>query len=170
VDTIGTHLLVELKACDPKLLNDLPSIEGAMHAAASAAGATVVSSQFHNFGPQGVSGVLVLAESHISVHTWPEHGYAAVDIYTCGPDCKPALAHKLLAEVLQASSVEVLEIKRGLAAVTNTNNSQGIVVGEHSIQHTSIQHTSVQPPPLSVLSDESCESGQSKDRARSRPE
>ncbi|MBL4634605.1 MAG: adenosylmethionine decarboxylase [Kofleriaceae bacterium] len=174
MDTIGTHLLVELKACDSKSLNDVSSIERAMHAAASAAGATVVSSQFHNFGPQGVSGVLVLAESHLSVHTWPEHGYAAVDIYTCGPDCEPALAHKLLAEVLKASTVEVLEIKRGLAVATSNDSqgivSQGIVVGHHSIQHTSLQHTSLQHTPLSVLSDESGESGQGKDRARSRPE
>lgn len=135
-----------------------------MCAAASAANATIVSSQFHHFGPQGVSGVLVLAESHLSVHTWPEHRYAAVDIYTCGLDCKPELAHELLAKALGAASVEVLEVKRGREAGQTSSNSRGIQVGQHHRETTK----------LSILSDqgrdESSQSGQSLDRARPRPE
>ncbi|MCH7988747.1 MAG: adenosylmethionine decarboxylase, partial [Planctomycetes bacterium] len=70
-----------------ELLNNLEFIEASMRAAAAEARATVVNSSFHKFGPQGISGVLVLAESHLSVHTWPEHGYAATDIYVCGDSC-----------------------------------------------------------------------------------
>lgn len=166
MDTLGTHLLVELYSCDADLLNCVGNIEQSMRAAASAANATIVSSQFHHFGPQGVSGVLVLAESHLSVHTWPEHRYAAVDIYTCGPDCKPELAHEVLAKSLGALSIEVLEINRGREAGQPTSNSQGIGVGQHRRETTR----------LSILGsgervrDECSQSGQGLDRARPWPE
>ncbi len=87
-----------------------------MRAAAEEARATVMNSSFHKFGPQGVSGVLVLAESHLSVHTWPEHGYAATDIYVCGESCFPRLAQVSLARALGASQTELLTIERGLDA------------------------------------------------------
>ena len=77
MDTFGQHLLVEYHGCDLSLLNDLCRIEVLMCAAAEAAGATVVTSAFHRFSPQGVSGVVVIEESHLSIHTWPESGYAA---------------------------------------------------------------------------------------------
>ena len=87
-----------------------------MRAAAAQARATVVSSSFHKFGPQGISGVLVLAESHLSVHTWPEHGYAATDIYVCGNSCLPILAQQSLARALEARHTELMIILRGLDA------------------------------------------------------
>ena len=85
-----------------------------MRAAAKAAQATVVNSSFHHFGPQGVSGVLVLAESHLSVHTWPEHAYASADIYVCGDSCAPELAQATLARAFDATQTEIMHIERGL--------------------------------------------------------
>ena len=84
-----------------------------MRAAAEAAGATVVADVFHRYRPQGVTGVVVIEESHLSVHTWPEHGYAAVDFYTCG-GCKPELAAEVLAKGVEAQRVNHLLVHRGL--------------------------------------------------------
>ena len=86
---MGVHLHLELWECDLTMLDAPQSVENALKAAAKAANCTVVQSVIHRFKPQGVSGVVVLAESHISVHTWPELGYAAVDVFTCGSDCAP---------------------------------------------------------------------------------
>ena len=81
--THGRHILLDVWGAEADTLNDLESIQEAMLGAAAAAGATVVNATFHRFPIQGLSGVVVLAESHISVHTFPEHGYAAFDIFTC---------------------------------------------------------------------------------------
>lgn len=85
-----------------------------MIAAAKAARATIMESAFHRFEPQGVSGTVILAESHISIHTWPEKGYAAMDFYTCGDHTDPWLACEYAAKVLRATSVLATEFKRGI--------------------------------------------------------
>lgn len=123
LDTLGKHLLVEYHGCDAAVLNHVARIEAAMRGAAEAAGATVVTSTFHRFSPQGVSGVVVVEESHLSIHTWPERGYAAVDCYTCG-DCEPLLAHEALAEALAAQRFEVLVVSRGLRVGTGSMHVQ----------------------------------------------
>jgi len=81
---VGRHILLELSGCSEALLRSEERLEHLLVEGARAGGATVVSSHFHGFEPQGVSGVVVIAESHVTVHTWPEHGYAAVDVFTCG--------------------------------------------------------------------------------------
>ena len=113
MDTFGRHVLVELHGCDHALLDDQATIATLMHEAAEAAGATVVGKMFHTFSPQGVSGVVVVEESHLAIHTWPEHGYAAIDMFTCG-DCHPDRARDVLARGLQASRSETLLVERGL--------------------------------------------------------
>jgi len=113
--TKGRHLLVEYRGCDATLLNDRAFIENVMRQAAVVAGATEVGSIFRNFNPQGVSGVVVVEESHLSIHTWPEYGYAAVDFYTCG-ECTPEAADRYLAERLGSETSEVMVIERGLKA------------------------------------------------------
>jgi S-adenosylmethionine decarboxylase proenzyme len=113
MDTFGRHWLAEYHGCDLELLNDEPAVKALLERAARAAGATVVASVFHRFAPQGVSGVVVIEESHLSIHTWPETGYAAVDFYTCG-DCIPSRAHQVLAAGLGADASEVLAVERGL--------------------------------------------------------
>ena len=112
MDTTGRHLLAEYIDCDRELLNDVERIEALMCDAVQAAGATIVSRCFHRFAPQGVTGVVVVEESHLSLHTWPEHGYAAVDFFTCG-DCQPLKAHPLLREGLGATDSEVMLLDRG---------------------------------------------------------
>lgn len=80
----GTHLLIDLRGCHH--LDDLAAVEAALRSAVAIAGATLIDLRLHHFGPgHGVTGVAMLAESHISIHTWPEHGYAAIDIFLCGP-------------------------------------------------------------------------------------
>ncbi len=89
-------------------------VQQAMIAAARKARATVLDASFHRFSPQGVSGVVVLAESHISVHTWPEAGYAAVDVFTCGDRTMPHRAAEYLIEALKPSRYDIREMSRGI--------------------------------------------------------
>jgi len=118
VHALGTHLLVELKGCNVKILNDLKRIEDALVSAAKEAKATIVETYFHKFSPFGISGVVVIAESHLSIHTWPEYGYAAVDIFTCGDTLQPAVAAAFLINKLQSKNPSIMEVKRGMLSAT----------------------------------------------------
>lgn len=111
---LGTHLLVELKECNTKILNDLKRVEEILVSAAREAKATIVETYFHKFSPFGISGVVVIAESHLSIHTWPEFGYAAVDIFTCGETLQPSVAAAYLISKLQSKNPSVMEVKRGM--------------------------------------------------------
>jgi S-adenosylmethionine decarboxylase proenzyme len=113
MDTFARHLLVELHDCDRSLLNDIEHVRQLMRQAVEVAGAHVVAEVFHPYSPHGVTGVIVIEESHLSVHTWPEAGYAAVDFYTCG-EVKPGIAAAVLREGLRARSAHMLEVQRGL--------------------------------------------------------
>ena len=109
----GTHLLADLYGIDALLLADASRLEQVMQQAAQAAGATVLNSHFHGFGEgHGVTGVMLLAESHLSVHTWPETGYAAFDVFMCG-DSRPRRALDVLIGCLAPRHQEVTEILRG---------------------------------------------------------
>ena len=114
MNALGKHLLLELKDCDREVLNNLEFLKDMLPAAASEAGATVLGESFHQFNPQGVSGVVIIAESHLFIHTWPECGYAAVDIFTCGNSVKPEKAAQKLIKGLRAKNHSMLEIQRGL--------------------------------------------------------
>jgi S-adenosylmethionine decarboxylase proenzyme len=81
---LGHHLLAEFTGCDPASLADLEGVTSAMLRSAEASGATIVTHSFHHFSPHGVSGAVIIAESHLAIHTWPEHGFAAVDFFSCG--------------------------------------------------------------------------------------
>lgn len=111
---LGNHLLVELYNCDVALLNDPQKIESFMKEAAEASGATIVSVHTNLFNPHGVSGVVIIAESHITIHTWPEYGYAAVDAFTCGDSVDTMKVAEVFGERLGAKSTEVQIFKRGL--------------------------------------------------------
>lgn len=109
----GRHVLAELTGCPAWVLNDPAGLEKSFRRCAEEGGATLVSSHFHHFAPQGVSGVIVIAESHATVHTWPEHGYAAVDVFTCG---RPEVAEAVMALIivsLQAETVHRTAFERG---------------------------------------------------------
>ena len=89
MNALGRHLLLELFDCDSDAINNLESVKGALVEAAKRAQATIVDVVFHEFNPFGISGVVVIAESHLSIHTWPEYRYAAVDIFSCGDVLQP---------------------------------------------------------------------------------
>jgi S-adenosylmethionine decarboxylase len=111
---LGRHLLLELKICNEEVLDDLNFLKECLNEAAIQCGATVVGETFYHFSPQGVSGVVNIAESHIAVHTWPEHGYAAVDVFTCGNNVDPEKAAKFIIERVGAQSHSVIELRRGI--------------------------------------------------------
>ena len=111
---LGRHILVELYGCEPATLNDMDVIRREMLRAAELSGATIVGDVFHRFQPHGVSGAVVIAESHLSIHTWPEYRYAALDLFTCGSNVNPWIGFDHLYKVLRAERSSQTEIRRGL--------------------------------------------------------
>jgi S-adenosylmethionine decarboxylase len=114
LNALGRHLLVELHDCNKEALNDLGFLRQAMKDAAIDCGAVVLGDSFHNFSPQGVSGVVIIAESHLSIHTWPECGFAAVDVFTCGTSVQPEKAAEVLIAKLGSRNHSFIEIPRGI--------------------------------------------------------
>lgn len=110
---LGRHIIAEFYQCNPDILADTQLVETYMKRAAIECGATIVESVFHTFNPYGVSGVVVVAESHLAIHTWPEYGYAAVDVFTCGEEIDPWIAANALKEYLQAKDIKTVELPRG---------------------------------------------------------
>lgn len=114
MDTCSTHFLVELWNADREKLDSVTEIRQLLLEAARHARVTVLHSAFHRFNPVGVSGVIMIAESHITIHTWPEAGYAAADIYTCGDRAMPEAAVEYLADIFGADNVDVTRLTRGV--------------------------------------------------------
>lgn len=112
MNALGRHILVEFSGCNAEVLNDVSIIERSMIEAAQIAGATVINSTFHHFSPWGVSGVVVIQESHLAIHTWPEYRYAAVDLFTCGDSVDPWVSFEHLKKAFQAN-YSALEMNRG---------------------------------------------------------
>ncbi|MDI6801711.1 MAG: adenosylmethionine decarboxylase [Thermodesulfovibrionales bacterium] len=116
---LGTHLLVELRDCNPEILKDLNKVKEALVSAAKEARAIIIDVSFHEFNPFGISGMVVIAESHLSIHTWPEYAYAAVDIFTCGDIIKPEIAAHYLINQFDSKNPSIVEMKRGLLSCSN---------------------------------------------------
>ena len=112
--SLGRHVLAEIYGCEFEVLNDVKKVEEIMVNAALEAGAEVREFIFHKFSPQGVSGVVVISESHLTIHTWPELGYAAVDVFTCGEKVDPWDACNYLVRYFGAKDMSVQETERGL--------------------------------------------------------
>ena len=110
---LGKHLLIDLYGCPADLLNDVAALETVMVEAAHRAGATVLNTTFHRFSPCGVSGVVVIQESHLTIHTWPEQGFAAIDLFTCGEQTRPRRALTYLKRTLQSERCKVQRLVRG---------------------------------------------------------
>jgi S-adenosylmethionine decarboxylase len=96
------------------VLDDLNFLKDCLNEAAIQCGATVVGETFHHFSPCGISGIVNIAESHISIHTWPEYRYAAADVFTCGDSVYPEKAAKLIIEKLESKNHSLIELKRGV--------------------------------------------------------
>ncbi len=114
MDPIGHHYIVEASGCNPEIIGKVETVEQILVRAAEAAQVTVWSISFHRFNPNGVSGVVVISESHLSVHTWPEYGYVALDIFTCGNDAKPEAAVEHAIKEFKARTMHITEVTRGL--------------------------------------------------------
>ncbi len=111
---LGRHILCEAFGCEPDLINDRQWVEKTMVEAALEAGAEVREVAFHQFSPQGVSGVVVISESHLAIHTWPEIGFAAIDVFTCGNTVDPWQACNFLIRGFRAQNATTTEVKRGV--------------------------------------------------------
>jgi S-adenosylmethionine decarboxylase proenzyme len=114
MQALGRQILVEFYDCDEDVFADEAAIRRHMLDAVAASGATIVNDTFHHFSPFGVSGVVVIAESHVTIHTWPEYRYAAVDIFTCGDTINPWIIQELLAQWFRSTNTSCMELKRGL--------------------------------------------------------
>ncbi|MEK7722074.1 MAG: adenosylmethionine decarboxylase [Elusimicrobiota bacterium] len=111
---LGQHLILELYGCSAATLSSVSDVQDAMLKAAMAADTTIIDSIFHHFKPNGVSGVVVIAESHFAIHTWPEHRYAAVDLFTCGAKTRPWEAFKAVKKFFKATHFSAVKLERGL--------------------------------------------------------
>ena len=111
-DTVGKHCILELYECDGTKLDDEDFVRSAISNAALRAGATLLNLISHHFQPHGVTGLALLAESHISIHTWPESGYAAVDVFTCGDHTMPESACRVLVEEFGARHHKLSSFRR----------------------------------------------------------
>jgi S-adenosylmethionine decarboxylase proenzyme len=101
---LGRQILVEYYDCDPDILNDVAAIESILLGATRASQASIISHNFHKFSPHGVSGTVVIAESHVAIHTWPEYAYAAVDIFTCGETIDPWVIQEYIKDAFRSKN------------------------------------------------------------------
>jgi S-adenosylmethionine decarboxylase len=116
---LGIHLLVELRECNPAILKSLEEVRDAMVSAAKEAKAKIIHITFHEFNPFGISGVVIIAESHLTIHTWPEYGYAAFDIFCTGDVIKPQIAVAYIIERFDCKNPSIVEMKRGILSHNN---------------------------------------------------
>ncbi len=139
---LGRHIIAELYNCNTESINDVSLVEKVMLEAADKSGATVINSTFHHFSPFGVSGVIVIQESHFSIHCWPEYQYASIDIYTCGDTVDPWVAYEHLKTEFQASHGSTMELNRGQSNLIGSVPRQGESINvsskkkKHRIKHS----------------------------------
>jgi S-adenosylmethionine decarboxylase proenzyme len=117
MQALGRQILVEYYDCNFDVINDVSQIESILIEGTRKSKASIISHNFHKFSPHGVSGTVVIAESHVAIHTWPEYGYAAVDIFTCGETIDPWIIQEYLKERFQSKNVSSMEMKRGMFKV-----------------------------------------------------
>ncbi|MGC8644836.1 MAG: adenosylmethionine decarboxylase [Thermoplasmata archaeon] len=112
--SIGIHLVADLKGVSPSKISKVSLVKEIMESAVKSGGLTKIRSYYHQFSPDGASGVILLAESHLSFHTWPEYGFVALDIFTCGPTENAEAAFEYILDKLSPISVEYKKIERGV--------------------------------------------------------
>jgi S-adenosylmethionine decarboxylase len=135
IETIGFHYVVEAAGCDPEILGNADKIREIFLEAAKVGKMEVKASYFFKFSPTGVSGMVIVAESHISIHTWPEKGYAALDVYTCGTTADPEKAVDYILDKLRTQYAHVSEIKRGIEEEDETFTHM-ILTWEEKLERT----------------------------------
>jgi len=120
---------MELWDCNKDALDDRELVEKIMVDAALESGAEVREVAFHKFAPQGVSGVVIISESHLTIHTFPEHGYASIDVFTCGERIDPKVAANLIAEKLGSKKIYEVNFERGMGDIKQVNNLKKVING-----------------------------------------
>jgi len=110
---LGVQLVADMHGCDPAALDDLQGVGEAMLEAARRGGARIVAHNFHRFSPHGISGVVIIAESHLAIHTWPEHRFAAIDLFTCSDSVQPDLCLAYLQQFFRSERVVTSTLRRG---------------------------------------------------------
>lgn len=118
--TLGLHILADLYGVNPDLIDKVEDIRHLLESAVKVAGLTKISSHYYQFQPHGATGVVLLVESHISIHTWPEHGLATVDVYTCGDPLKAYRSMEYIVSVLEPTRVDKQVFERGLVEQSET--------------------------------------------------
>lgn len=114
MEALGKHAIFDFFDCRCNFLDSADQLKAIMTEAAIVTGANVIEAFFHKFNPYGVSGTVIISESHLSIHTWPELGFASIDVFTCGEIIDPWKAFSFLKEQLQPEHTTQQEIKRGL--------------------------------------------------------
>ena len=128
---LGKHILVEYYNCNINKINDKEFIEKIMKEAAEKSKATIVESVFHLFNPFGISGAVIISESHLSIHTWPEFGFAAVDLFTCGDEVDPWPAFEHLKDMLESQKYEYKVVARGVTEKIENYSETAIKVTDY---------------------------------------
>jgi S-adenosylmethionine decarboxylase proenzyme len=113
MSSLGRQILADMYDCDPLVLDDEQAIRSSLLEAAQRCGATIISASFRRFEPHGISGVVMIAESHLAIHTWPEHGFAALDLFTCSDRVQPEVCFSYLKEALRSKQSTMQTIERG---------------------------------------------------------
>jgi spermidine synthase len=139
VSTLGRHALAELNGVPSSILNDAAALEKVLVFTALDAGATVVESTFNAFSPHGITGIVVIQESHLSIHTWPVLGYAALDVFTCCKNLDPGVLAKSISDALKAESCTVQVLDRGEGARPADSSSQKAGATRRSVWFTDRQ-------------------------------
>ncbi|MHC1586697.1 MAG: adenosylmethionine decarboxylase [Candidatus Hecatellaceae archaeon] len=110
---LGKHLIVEFYDCPREKIDDIGFLEQLLERSVIKAGGHIIGKIFHRFTPQGVTGIVAISESHVSVHTWPENGYMALDVFTCGAEMDPWTVYRELLDNIKPGKVKVIELNRG---------------------------------------------------------
>ncbi len=152
VFALGRQLTIEYYECGAKVLLDKDLVENALLKAAKDSGATIINSSFHEFEPQGISGVVVIAESHFTVHAWPEHDYAAVDIFTCGDNIDLEVAINSMKTSFGSENVVISsDQNRGIIAKPFEQETVGKVIKNSEIRPISWEKEYNKNNPWGVL-------------------
>ncbi|HDH07135.1 MAG TPA: adenosylmethionine decarboxylase [Thermoproteales archaeon] len=114
VGTVGYHYIIEASGCDKEILKDSHKLRDILVEGAKIGKMDIRIVHFYKFSPTGVSGMVVVSESHVSIHTWPEEGYAAIDVYICGENTEPEKTIEYILEHIKAKYAHITEIKRGI--------------------------------------------------------
>ncbi len=131
---VGLHIIADLYGVDPGTLARVEKMKEVFEGAVKFAKLSKISSDYYQFRPEGASGVILIAESHLSFHTWPEHGLATLDIYTCGNPEQAEKAYRYIVEMLKPERVDVVKMDRGVAIEDEESNIEVSAKGEKSVE------------------------------------